>query len=534
MKRWFLIILCDTLALSAPLCGIEKTSCEKWQVMDLQFRVKETPPAPLEITFGATLRHNSGQLLDVPGFYNDDRTWVVRFCPSEEGEWNYTTYASLPELSGLTGAVVVLPNSNTGEHGPVSVSAIDRSKFVYRDGTPYFLLAFELDWLFSLDLDNPQDIPKTREIISHISENGFTQVIMNVYAYDASWGDRASIAPEHNFARPGGFPFAGTNQSPDHSRLNIDFFKHLDRVIACLDEKEIIAHLMIYVWNKEVNWPDPGSPEDNRYFDYVVKRYQAYPNLIWDISKEALGYGHNDIGYITERIERLRSLDAHRRLLTVHDYAYCDSEQGKVDFISIQEWKPNIYDAMRQVINTHKNKPVLNIEHGGYEKTMHSIFDGAYNDPVACLDRNYRIVFSGAYSTYYWQNSSWYEVVYNPSDLEPEQRPHFSYYKHLARLFKDYDFNSLYPLQSTFHPFCLTDHATRYLFYLTGDMISISGSLSELKGKTVRIRWFDPLTGIYHLSGSKSFSGEPWLGIRKPAEITSPFCIAILEIIAGS
>ena len=63
----------------------------------------------------------------------------------------------------------------------------------------------------------------------------------------------------------------------------MEFFQHFDRVMAELDNKNVAAHLMIYVWNKKVNWPKSRSAEDNRYFDYVVKRYQAYPNLIWDI-----------------------------------------------------------------------------------------------------------------------------------------------------------------------------------------------------------------------------------------------------------
>ncbi len=117
-----------------------------------------------------------------------------------------------------------------------------------------------------------------------------------------------------------------------------------------------------------MNWPEPGSKEDNMYFDYVVKRYQAYPNLVWDISKEALAYGRDDLGYITERIDRLRKLDGHGRLVTVHDYGYCAKHPDKVDIISIQDWKANIYDATSRVVKRHPDKPVFNIEHGGYRK----------------------------------------------------------------------------------------------------------------------------------------------------------------------
>src|SRR5690606_11877931 len=108
------------------------------------------------------------------------------------------------------------------------------------------------------------------------------------------------------------------NDNPDFSKLNIEFFKHFDRVMNHLYEKGIVAHLMIYVWNKEVNWPAMYSKDDNRFFDYVIKRYQGYSNMIWDVSKEALDYGRCDIPYINERIERIRRADAYNRLITVH------------------------------------------------------------------------------------------------------------------------------------------------------------------------------------------------------------------------
>ena len=197
------------------------------------------------------------------------------------------------------------------------------------------------------------------------------------------------------------FPFGGNNDDPDYKTLDLTFFQRLDRVVGHLNEAGIVAHLMIYVWNKKVNWPTPNSAADNLYFDYVVKRYQAFPNLIWDISKEALAYGRDDMTYITDRIHRLRRLDGHQRLVSVHDYAYCNQYPGEVDFISIQEWRPNLYGIMRSVAAKHFNKPVFNIEHGGYETTMYQIFpSGAFNDPLTCLDRNYQCVFAGTYSKY--------------------------------------------------------------------------------------------------------------------------------------
>ena len=508
-------------------------NAHQWEVVDIPFTIKKSVEEPLKVNFSAQFIHESGEIMDIPGFYDGDNRWLLRFSPPKTGGWSYKTISDHPKLFGKEGSIVVSPSPKPDEHGPVIIPKDNRTQFAYADGTPYFLLAFEIDWLFALDWDNPDDIPKSKEIIDEIADHGFNQAVMNVYAYDANWGERDKIRPEHNYANPTVFPFGGTNEDPDYSQLNIPFFQHLDRVMAYLDEREVVSHLMIYVWNKNVNWPEASSEADNMYFDYVVKRYQAYPNLIWDISKEALGYGRNDMNYITERIDRLRRLDGHKRLLSVHDYGYCSNFPGKVDFISIQNWRPNLYNTMKEVVARHPRKPVFNIEHGGYEKTMHNIFWGAYSDPLICLDRNYQCVFAGAYSTYYWQNTSWYEVVYNPSDLPKENQPNLSWYKHLADLFNTYDFNQLKPYQKGAATYSLSDGSSVYLFYLTEHMDAITGGVKNLpgnpKGKHFKVKWFDPFTGEYHDGGTNPVSG--WLSIKRHEALSGAIGVCILELV---
>ncbi len=509
-------------------------TCEKWAVLDMVFTAGANTNNPLEAEFATELTHESGQTLNILGFYNDSKSWVIRFSPSIEGIWRYKTYSSVSSLAGLTGEVKVGPNTKTGRHGPIKISDKNKQRFEYEDGTSYFPLAFEIDWLFALDTENEQDIPKTRTIVRHLADYKFNKVIMNVFACDAGFGDKKSIDPKYNFAKPAVFPFGGTNEKPDHNTLNIDFFKHFDRVMACLDKNEIVSHLMIYVWNKKVNWPKPGSKQDDLYFDYVVKRYQAYPNLIWDISKEALAYGMDDMNYISERIDRLRKLDGHKRLVTVHDYQYCRSFPEKIDFISVQEWRPNLYNTLLDIAAKHPAKPVYNVEHGGYEKTMHSIFNGAYTDPVACLDRNYQCIFAGVYSTYYWQNAAWYELVYEPFALEPEKQPHFGYYRVLMEFFSGYDYNTLIPIQHSSSPYGLTNNKDTFLYYITRDTIALEGMAPpQTRGKKIEIKWFNPLTGEYSPKEVRTIGSSPgaWIGIRKPAGITSPIAIVILKII---
>jgi hypothetical protein len=253
---------------------------------------------------------------------------------------------------------------------------------------------------------------------------------------------------------------------------------------------------------------------DDAYFDYVVARYQAFPNLVWDVSKEALTYGRCDEDYIHERIGRLRRLDGHQRLVTVHDYGYNARHPEKVDFISVQNWASGTWHRMDEIRKKHPDMPILNVEHGGYEESPYEVFHGDYTDPVTCLERNYEIVFAGVYSTYYWQATSWYVVVPDPMGLPADERPHFEYYRHLASLFDRYDFSSLEPADGlSSSGYALTNGKDLFLFYVPGANHSFSATL-EGRASRGRASWFNPLTGETQDMGEMEL--RPWHGFTSP------------------
>ena len=272
--------------------------CPRWDVADIAFTISLPLADPFDVTFGAIFRGPDDAELRIPGFYDDNQTFTLRFSPPDEGLWSFETYSNIVELAGLCGSIEAAP-PRPEQHGPIVIDAANPQHFIYADGTPYFLLAFECDWLFALADDEAQTL------LDQITANGINHVVMNVFAYDVVWPKDSTVKPEHDFSAPDVYPFGGTNDDPDFSTLNVAYFQHLDRVIAWLEARGIVAHLMIYVWNKCVNWPDMYSEADNRYFDYVIARYQAFSNVVWDVSKEALTYGRCDMEYVHERIRRV-------------------------------------------------------------------------------------------------------------------------------------------------------------------------------------------------------------------------------------
>lgn len=420
----------------------------QWEVNDLVYFVNKKIEAPFSKEAYAVVSSEKGTQ-KIPLFYNGDNMWVFRYSSATVGSKSFVFESEIKALNGKKGKFLVIDNKKEDRHGGIVLKKDNPQHLFYEDGSHYFNLAFECDWLFALDYGQ-KDIPKTKHLLSLVNEYQFNQIVMNVYSYDVSWpkDKRLKDYPEHEYgSREDIFPFLGSNSEPDFSSLNVDFFKHFDKVIAEMHDKELVSHLMIYVWNKLVNWPDMESEADNMYYDYVVKRYQAFPNMIWDVSKEALHYTRATKEYISERIERTRKLDSYNRLVSVHDYGFCRNHKDQVDFISMQNWQHTLYQNMLNARKDFPNKPIFNIEHGGYEDSPYVVFPGAYDDAEACLRRNYMCIFAGGYSTYYWQGTSWDVLIHNPFEqIKDFKKPHFEYFKYMRSLFDSVHFENCEPL----------------------------------------------------------------------------------------
>jgi|GEM_PF-457697 len=499
----------------------------KWKTIDIRFQAKKLPTQPVDVKFSAQLQDATGKQIEVPGFYNGDHEYLIRFTPTETGQWSYVTESTLSELDEQQGSLAVEP-AHAQRRGAVFIDPAAPREFRYENGDAYYPIAFEADWLFALDAENANDIPKTRMLVDTLADCGFNQVVMNVFAYDVNWPKDKKLTSEYEYGSPSVFPFGGTNSAPSHSQLNIDYFKRLDRVIEYLDERDIVAHLMIYVWNKKVNWPEANSEADNRYFDYIVRRYQAYPNLIWDISKEALGYGHNDVNYISQRIDRLRQLDSQKRLLSVHDYGYCKRFPEKIDFMSVQDWSSELYSRMQSIRKELPKMPVLNIEHGGYEAGPYVVFPGCYTSPEVCLERAYQCVFAGTYPTHYWQGAAWNVVIPNIQAMDSAERPRLDYYRHLRALVEKYDLSQLTVGQKQSNSgFCMHNNDDLYIYYVPKENVSIGLKFpKKIQGRTMTGTWFDPLSGTFSKPLAKAIT--QWPSYNKPEG--NHFAILIVQI----
>ena len=190
-------------------------AASQWDVLDIRFRIDELPDNAIDVECSANFKSEHGDTLSVSAFYNGDNEFLVRFTPPSPGIWTYSTSSSEASLNNLAGKVTVRP-ADRQRKGGILVSPVNKLSFSYSNGDRYYPIAFESDWLFALDAENAEGIPKTKKLVDTLAENGFNQVVMNVYAYDVNWQKDEALKPQFEYGSPDVFPFLGNN---DDARL---------------------------------------------------------------------------------------------------------------------------------------------------------------------------------------------------------------------------------------------------------------------------------------------------------------------------
>jgi hypothetical protein len=495
------LILAVTV-LNAPAEGAAEVP--RWQPHDFAFPSKRRYDNPFAARLSASVTGPGDIKFTTPVFYDGDGVWKVRVAPTVEGEWSLVTHCDDEELDGKTASFTCVPNGNPRVHGGLRVDPERPHHFAYEDGTRYFLMGYECDWLWALDMAK-RDLARTEAFLDKLADSGFNHIILNAYAHDCGW--RKGRTGDDDYGPPPMYAWEGTNEQPDHSRLNLAHWQHYDRVIEALWRRGIIAHVMIKVYNKMVNWPRPGSPEDDLYFRWLIARYAPFPNVVWDFSKEA--HNEKDLEYKLGRLRLLRREDPYRRLVTVHDdNAGYDpgSYDEPVDFRSDQQhskWHETIL-AQRQ----QHTWPVVNVEFG-YEHGPEGIEDKTYGvvqAPEEVCRRAWEVYLAGGYGAYYYTYTAW--DVIRPEDTPPG----YAYFRLLREFFEGTAYWLMEPADELVSEgYCLADPGREYVVFLdrAKPFTLKLGGLAE----ALEAEWYQPFTG------ERAEAGELGAGV---VELTPP------------
>ena len=264
----------------------------RWEQAFTSTSVYENPvqAATLVITFNGP----AGTVATVDGFWDGGTTWRVRFMPTAEGTWTFTTACSDAPNMGLHGqkgmftCVAAQSQTRFDRHGAVRLSD-NRRYLAHADGTPFLWLA-DTVWngpLLATD-DEWACYVQTR------AEQQFNA---------AQWVATQWLASPHGDLH-GRLAYSGS----ERLAVNPAFFQRLDARLDALNDAGLLA-APVLLWaarwlrpfgDNAIN-PGLSLPEDQAILlaRYMVARWGAH-HVLWMLN----GDGH----YNGEAAERWRSI----------------------------------------------------------------------------------------------------------------------------------------------------------------------------------------------------------------------------------
>lgn len=203
----------------------------------------------------------------VPGFYDGEGTYRVRFLPPAAGEWSWFIDSTARSLDGVRGSIDV---AESNARGPVSV--VDDFAFAYADGTPYTPIGTTA-YVWTLQDQALQD-----RTVESLKASPFTKVRMGLFPKSFMFNEN----------EPTRFPFPRLSDDSgwDTTRFDVEYFRELEFRLTQLEDLGIEADLILFHPYDRWGFSTLGSAADDRYVSYVARRLSAFPNVWWSMANE--------------------------------------------------------------------------------------------------------------------------------------------------------------------------------------------------------------------------------------------------------
>ena len=241
---------------------------EQWGIHEIELKGPTNGNPFLDVRFSAVF-DNGVRRVEVPGFYDGDGVYRLRFMPDTQGRWSYETKANRWELTGKTGEFSVTPPGK-GNHGPVRVH--NTYHFAYADGTPFKQIGTTIyNWI-----DTPDELQE--QTLKTVAASPFNKARMLI---------TQQPTPYQNRFEPPRWPFVGRPPRDwDFTQFNPVFFRHYEKRIAQLRDLGVEADLILFNPYGKWGFEAMDAESDDRYVRYVIARFGAYRNVWWSLANE--------------------------------------------------------------------------------------------------------------------------------------------------------------------------------------------------------------------------------------------------------
>jgi hypothetical protein len=203
------------------------STIEKWDVFEASFEGPSSGNPFIEVSFDAVFSQGNRKVR-VPGFYDGDGTYRVRFMPDNEGEWTFRTSSNAAALDRKEGSFTATTPAE-GNHGPVSVH--NRFHFAYADATPYFPFGTTCyAWTH-------QPLAMQEETLATLAKTRFNKIRMGVFPKDYPFNENEPLQDIYQ---------RGADGKLDFDRPNPSAFRHFETQVGKLRDMGIEADVIIF------------------------------------------------------------------------------------------------------------------------------------------------------------------------------------------------------------------------------------------------------------------------------------------------
>ncbi len=277
---------------------------EQWDVFEIELKGPSNGNPFVDVELSAQFECD-GRTIDVPGFYDGDGVYRIRFMPDLASTWKYRTVSNAASLNNQTGALQCTPAIGRNR-GPVSVA--HRYHFAYADGTPYRQIGTTC---YAMSHQPPEVEERTFKTLAACAFNKI----------------RFCVFPKryvYNETEPPRYPFQGKPPANwDFTRFNPEFFRHLEQVVSRLRDLTIEADVILFHPYDEGHWGfdrmDP--PSDDRYLKYTMARLSAFRNVWWSLANEFDFMKEKKLADWQRYLQIIRENDPYEHLRSIHNGA---------------------------------------------------------------------------------------------------------------------------------------------------------------------------------------------------------------------
>jgi hypothetical protein len=240
---------------------------EQWGVFEASFEAAAHSTIPIETVVTATFTLGE-QSLTVPGFWDGEDTYRIRFSPPAVGTWTFRTTSRLPALDGKTGSFKAVPPTGDN-HGPIQVYKTFYLR--YADGTPYHQFGTTCyAWVHQ-----PESVQQ--QTLKTLASSPFNKIRFCVFPKHYVYNQNEPLFFAFEKDRSGKF---------DLTRPDTAFWRHFEHRILDLQKLGIEADVIL--WHPYDRWgfADMSDQQDDRYLRYCIARLSAFRNVWWSLANE--------------------------------------------------------------------------------------------------------------------------------------------------------------------------------------------------------------------------------------------------------